>query len=84
MRIKCFLHASWGFALCAVFAALAAVAVDLPWVYDSSARTVVEVKSVATANHLGTFATMAGHWSYPSTTSRLQTTPWKGIMIIVK
>ena len=40
MKIKCFLHASWGCALCAVFASLAAVAVDLPWVYDSSARTV--------------------------------------------
>ena len=71
-------------ALAAASVALSSVAVDLPWVYDSSARTVVEVKSVATANHLGTFATMAGHWSYPSTTSRLQTTPWKGIIIIVK
>ncbi len=71
-------------ALAAASVALSSVAVDLPWVYDSSARTVVEVMSVGTANHLGTFATMAGHWSYPSTTSRLQTTPWKGIMIIVK
>ena len=67
-----------------VMLAAVADAVDLPWVYDTSGRSVVETKSVGTANHLGTFATMAGHWSYPSTTSRLQTTPWKGIMIIVK
>ena len=69
---------------CAAVAALSLAAVDLPWVYDTSGRSVVETKSVGAANHLGTFATMAGHWSYPSTTSRLQTTPWKGIMIIVK
>ncbi len=67
-----------------VMLAAVADALDLPWVYDTSGRSVVETKSVGTANHLGTFATMAGHWSYPSTTSRLQTTPWKGIMIIVK
>ena len=68
----------------AAWAVFAAVAVDLPWVYDSSERTVVDAKSAVSANHLATFASMAGHWSYPSTTSRLQTTPWKGIMIIVK
>ena len=67
-----------------VMLAAVADAVDLPWVYDTSGRSVVETKSVGAANHLGTFATMAGHWSYPSTTSRLHTTPWKGIMIIVK
>ena len=68
----------------AALAALAAAAVDLPWVYDSSERTVVEVKSVAAANHLGTFATMAGHWSYTSTTSYLRTVPWEGLTIIVR
>ena len=72
------------FATGAALAAFAAVAVDLPWVYDSSGRTVVEVKSVATANHLGTFATMAGHWSYTSTTSYLRTVPWEGLTIIVR
>ena len=71
-------------ALAAASVALSSVAVDLPWVYDSSARTVVEVKSVATANHLGTFATMAGHWSYTSTTSYLRTVPWEGLTIIVR
>ena len=72
------------FATGAALAAFAAVAVDLPWVYDSSGRTVVEVKSVAAANHLGTFATMAGHWSYTSTTSYLRTVPWEGLTIIVR
>lgn len=84
MRIKCFLHASWGFALCAVFAALAAVAVDLPWVYDSSERTVVDVKSAGSANHSTEFASMAGHWSYPSNTSRLRTDAWHGVMLIIR
>ena len=68
----------------AALAAFFAAAVDLPWVCDSSARTVVEVKSVAAANHLGTFATMAGHWSYTSTTSYLRTVPWEGLTIIVR
>lgn len=83
MRIKCFLHASWGFALCAVFAALAAVAVDLPWVYDSSERTVVDVKSTGSANHATAFVTMSGFWSYESTTSRIRSTPWQGLTIVV-
>lgn len=72
------------FATGAALVAFAAVAVDLPWVYDSSGRTVVEVKSVAAANHRGTFATMAGHWSYTSTTSYLRTVPWEGLTIIVR
>ena len=71
-------------AAAAALAALSAVAVDLPWVYDSSDRTVVDVKSVAAANHRGTFATMVGHWSYTSTTSYLRTVPWEGLTIIVR
>ena len=68
----------------AALAAAAAGAVDLPWTYDTSDRTVVETKIVATANHLGTFATMAGHWSYTSTTSYLRTVPWKGLTVIFR
>ena len=70
-------------ALAAASVALSSVAVDLPWVYDSSARTVVEVKSVATANHATAFVTMSGFWSYESTTSRIRSTPWQGITIVV-
>ena len=68
----------------AVLAAFFAAAVDLPWVCDSSDRTVVETKSAAAANHAGAFATMAGHWSYASTTSYLRTVPWKGVTIIIR
>ena len=68
----------------AALAAAAAGAVDLPWIYDTSGRTVVETKSVAAANHSGAFATMAGHWSYISTTSYLRTVPWKGVTIIIR
>ena len=67
----------------AALAALAAVAVDLPWVYDSSGRTVVDAKCVVAADHAADFASMAGHWSYESNTSRLRTEKWEGIMIIV-
>ena len=83
MKIKRFLHASWGCAVCVVLAAFAAVAVDLPWVYDSSERTVVDVKSAASANHATAFVTMSGFWSYESTTSRIRSTPWQGITIVV-
>lgn len=71
-------------AAAAALAALSAVAVDLPWVYDSSDRTVVETKSAAAANHAGAFATMAGHWSYASMTSYLRTVPWKGLTVIFR
>ena len=65
-------------------AAFAAVAVDLPWVCDSSGRTIVDTKCVVAANHAEAFATMAGHWSYESNTSRLRTEKWEGITIIVR
>lgn len=64
--------------------AVSAVAVDLQWVYDSSERTVVDAKCVVAANHAEAFATMAGHWSYESNTSRLRTEKWEGITIIVR
>ena len=67
----------------AAWAVFAAVAVDLPWVYDSSERTVVDARSAASASPAGAFATMAGHWSYRSTTSRIRSTPWPGITIVV-
>ena len=57
--------------------------IDLPWVYDTSERTVVDVKSVAAANHADAFASMVGHWSYASNTSYIQTTEWMGMTIIV-
>ena len=64
-------------------ATLVASAVDLPWTYDTSGRTVVDVKSNSTASPAGAFVTMAGHWSYESTTSRIRSTPWTGITIVV-
>lgn len=66
-----------------IFAAAAAVAADLPWVYDTSGRTVADVKSVSSACYDGAFDTMAGNWSYVSTTSYLRSKPWTGLMIIV-
>ena len=68
----------------AAMAALAAAAVDLPWVYDSSERTVVEVKSVAAANFADDFASMFGHWSYTSNVSHLRTVKWKGLTVIFR
>ena len=69
---------------CSAVAALSLAAVDLPWVYDSSERTVVDAKCVVAANHATTFASMAGHWSYASNTSRLRTVKWEGVTIIVR
>ena len=63
--------------------AVSAVAVDLPWVYDTSARDVTYVKSAASANHATAFASMAGHWSYESNASRLRTVKWEGVTVIV-
>ena len=80
MSTKRFIVAAAG----AAWAAFAAVAVDLQWVYDSSERTVVDAKCVVAANHAEAFATMAGHWSYESNTSRLRTEKWEGITIIVR
>lgn len=77
-------HAKWRYLACAAAVSAAAGAVDLPWTYDTSGRTVVEAKSTAAVGHSGAFATMAGHWSYVSTTSHLRTVPWKGITIIFR
>ena len=70
-------------ALAAASVALSSVAVDLPWVYDLSERMVVDVKSSASANHAMAFVTMSGFWSYESNTSRIRSTPWQGLTIVV-
>jgi len=65
-------------------AALSVAAVDLPWVYDTSGRTVVVAKSSADANCSDDFFSMAGNWSYPSAATRLRTVPWQGVTIVVR
>ena len=68
----------------AAVAALSATAIDLPWVYDSSGRTEVVVKNSGVASHAGEFATMAGHWSYESNSTTLNTGAWHGVLLIVR
>lgn len=68
----------------ACLVAASSFGIDLPWVYDSSERTVVDVKSVAIATHAGVFASMLGHWSYASDASSIQTTKWQGLHFIVR
>ena len=73
---------SWRCAVCAVFSAFAASAVNLPWTYDTSGRTVVDVTSKSADSPAGAFVTMTGHWSYESITSLIRSMPWPGFRIV--
>ena len=66
-----------------MFSAFAASAVNLPWTYDTSGRTVVDVTSKSAASPAGAFVTMTGHWSYESFTSLIRSMPWPGFRIVV-
>ena len=73
-----------GAALLAAVIAPMVLALDLPWVYDSSARIVVEEKSVAIADSAGNFDTMVGHWRYTSNNSDLVTVKPLGFFMMLR
>ena len=58
-------------------------AVDLPWVYDLSGRTIVEVTDKTSLNYSGSMITMSGFWRYLSNSAHIHTLDWCGITIIM-
>ena len=65
-------------------AAMPLAATDLPWVFDSSARTMPDGGLSVTVPLDNGLETMVGHWSRATNSSRLRTVSWGATYLIIR
>ena len=71
-------------AMLVAVAAMPLAATDLPWVFDSSARTVPDGGLSVTVPLDSGLETMVGHWSRATNASRLRTVSWGATYLIIR